>query len=149
MFERKPPFNPSEVVAEIAQLTKEYRCSSIVGDNYGANWTSEAFTKAGVTYVKSELDRSKVYTDCLPLFTAGRVRLLDHAKTVSEFAALERRSFSTGRERIDPGPGHDDCANSAAIALSFAARGSVINAELLAKVMCDRPPLLKPGQKFG
>jgi hypothetical protein len=33
--------------------------------------------------------------------------------------ALERRTFSTGRERIDPGPGHDDLCNSAAIALSL------------------------------
>jgi hypothetical protein len=36
------------------------------------------------------------------------------------FAALERRTFSTGRERVDPGPGHDDLCNSAAIALSLA-----------------------------
>jgi hypothetical protein len=52
---------------------------------------------------------------------------------VSQFAALERRTFSTGRERVDPGPGHDDLCNSAAIALSFAdnKRGSlVITAEI-------------------
>jgi hypothetical protein len=33
---------------------------------------------------------------------------------------LERRTFSTGRERVDPGPGHDDLCNSVAIALSLA-----------------------------
>ena len=33
---------------------------------------------------------------------------------------MERRTFSTVRERVDPGPGHDDLCNSAAIALSLA-----------------------------
>jgi hypothetical protein len=56
----------------------------------------------------------------LPIFTSGRARLLDNQKMVSQFAALERRTFSTGRERVDPGPGHDDLCNSAAIALSLA-----------------------------
>jgi hypothetical protein len=43
-----------------------------------------------------------------------------YQKMVSQFAALERRTFSTGRERIDPGPGHDDLCDSAAIAHSVA-----------------------------
>ncbi len=57
--------------------------------------------------------------DTLPLFTSGRARLLDSPRLISQFAALERRTFSTGRERIDPGPGHDDLCNSAAIAMSL------------------------------
>jgi hypothetical protein len=56
----------------------------------------------------------------LPISTSGRARLLDNQKMVSQLAALERRTFSTGRERVDPGPGHDDLCNSAAIALSLA-----------------------------
>jgi hypothetical protein len=123
-FERRAPFNPSEVVSEIVRLMKEYRCHKVVGDNYGAAWTVEAFAKAGAQYEKSDRDRSAVYMDTLPLFTSGRARLLDHPKLVSQFAALERRTFSTGRERIDPGPGHDDLCNSAAIALSLAGAAS-------------------------
>jgi hypothetical protein len=118
-FERKAPFNPSQVVDEIVDLMREYRCHEITGDNYGAAWTVEAFSKAGARYVKSDRDRSAVYMDCLPLFTSGRARLLDNPKLLSQFASLERRTFSTGRERIDPGPGHDDLCNSAAIALSL------------------------------
>jgi hypothetical protein len=30
-----------------------------------------------------------------------------------------RRTFSTGRSRVDPGPGHDDLCNSAAISMSL------------------------------
>ena len=99
----------------------QYKVAKVAGDNYAAEWTADAFAKAGVRYEKSERDRSGVYADTLPLFTSGRVRLLDNPRMVSQFSALERRTFATGRERIDPGPGHDDLANSAALSLSLAA----------------------------
>jgi hypothetical protein len=118
-FERKAPFNPSEVVDEVVRLMRDYRCAEITGDHYGANWTVEAFAKAGAKYIQSDRDRSSVYMDTLPIFTSGRARLLDNPKMISQFASLERRTFSTGRERIDPGPGHDDLANSCAIAMSL------------------------------
>ncbi len=118
-YERKPPFNPSEVVAEIVALMREYRCAQITGDKYAAGWVVEAFQKAGARYIQSDRDRSAIYMDTLPLFTSGRARLLDSPRLISQFAALERRTFSTGRERIDPGPGHDDLCNSAAIAMSL------------------------------
>jgi hypothetical protein len=54
----------------------------------------------------------------LPLFTSGRARLLDHAKAVNQFAALERRTMPGGRDRIDhPQRGADDVANAVAGAL--------------------------------
>jgi hypothetical protein len=120
LYERRSPFNPGEVVAEIVALMRQYRCTKIVGDKYGAQWTVEAFARAGARYEPSELDRSAIYMNTLPIFTSGRARLLDNQKMVSQFAALERRTVSTGRERVDPGPGHDDLCNSVAIALSLA-----------------------------
>lgn len=121
-YERKPPFNPSEVVGEVAALLKSYRLTQVVGDAYGAEWVVEAFAKVGIKYEKSERDRSAIYLDTLPLFTAGRARLIDNARLVSQFAALERRTFSTGRDRVDHGPsGRDDVCNSAAGALVLAA----------------------------
>jgi hypothetical protein len=80
---------------------------------------SEAFAKTGIKYLQSERDRSAFYMDALPLFASGRVRLLDDKKLVSQFSSLERRVLSTGRERVEPGPGHDDLANSCAIALTL------------------------------
>ena len=115
---------------------RQYRCHQITGDAYGAEWTVGAFASAGAKYLKSERDRSAAYMDTLPLFTSGRARLLDNAKLISQFAALERRTFSTGRERIDPGPGHDDLANSAALAMSLVAatkKPMKISPELLAR----------------
>jgi len=122
LFERKAPFNPSEVTGEIAALLKSYRCTKVVGDKYAARWVVEAFAKTGIRYAQSEADRSAIYLDCLPLFTSGRARLIDNARLVAQFAALERRTFSTGKDRVDHGrAGHDDACNSAAGALVLAA----------------------------
>jgi hypothetical protein len=124
LYERRSPFNPSEVVAEIKRLLTEYRLRVIEGDRYAAAWVIEAFAKEGVKYIQSERDRSEVYGDVLPLFTSGCARLLDNPKCAAQFAALERRTFPTGKDRInhpEKGGHHDDLANSAAIALTLAA----------------------------
>ena len=125
LFERRPPMNPYEVTEEIAVLLKSYRCTKVVGDSYGAKWVSDAFGKAGIAYRKSEMDRSAIYLNAPPLFTSGRVRLLDNPRLIAQFAALERRTFSTGRDRVDHGrTGRDDAANSAAGALVLAAQAA-------------------------
>jgi len=123
IYERKPPFNPSETTEEIAALLKTYGLSQITGDRYAAQWVVEAFHKVGIKYLQSERDRSQIYLDTLPLFTAGRARLIDSPRLVSQFSALERRTFSTGRDRVDHGrTGHDDLCNAAAGALVLASR---------------------------
>jgi hypothetical protein len=53
---------------------------------------------------------------------------------VSQFAALERRTFSTGRERVDPGPWHDDLCNSAAIAVSVHERDALIIGKMVRNI---------------
>jgi hypothetical protein len=129
LFERKAPFNPSEVTEEIAALLKSYRCTEVTGDKYAAQWVVEAFSKVGIRYIQSEADRSAIYLDALPLFTSGRARLIDNARLVAQFAALERRTFSTGRDRVDHGKTErDDACNSAAGALVLASsrRGPMI-----------------------
>jgi hypothetical protein len=122
LFEARAPFNPSAVVADVAALVRSYRLATVAGDHYSAGWVVEAFRNVGITYVHSARDRSAIYLDALPLFTAGRVQLLDHARLAGQFAALVRRTGS-GRDRVDHPPGgHDDLANSASGALVLAAR---------------------------
>jgi hypothetical protein len=83
----------------------------------------EAFARVGITYRHSNADRSAIYLDCLPLFTSGRVRLIDSPRLISQFAGLERRNFPTGRDRVDHGrSGRDDACNACAGALVLAAR---------------------------
>ncbi|MBN9488265.1 MAG: hypothetical protein J0H44_13600 [Alphaproteobacteria bacterium] len=122
LYERRPPFNPSEVVAEVAALLKQYGLTECTGDNFGAEWVVEAFAKEGVTYTRADRDRSKYYLDTLPLFTAGRVHLLDNRRLIHQYTNLERRSTRLGRDSITHPPGmHDDLANAASIALVNAA----------------------------
>lgn len=130
LYERRPPFNPSDVVADVAALLRSYGCSTVVGDRYAAEWVVEAFAKEGIRYEASERDRSAIYLDALPLFTSGRARLLDSPRLAHQFASLERRTSRAGRDRVDHPPGGaDDLANAAAGALVLAgsdARPSLI-----------------------
>lgn len=122
LYERRPPFDPMAVVAEVAVLLKTYGLTEVTGDNYGAEWVVEAFAKEGVRYVRADRDRSKIYLDVLPLFTAGRVHLLDNKRLVHQLVSLERRTSRSGRDAIGhPAGGHDDLANACAGALVTAA----------------------------
>jgi hypothetical protein len=52
------------------------------------------------------------------LFTSGKVKLLDNKRLVNQFASLERRTSSIGKDKVDHGPGgSDDVCNTAAGAL--------------------------------
>src|SRR5215468_7632810 len=106
----------------VSEALKTYRCRSTFGDRYGAEWVVQAFRKCGINYRPSERDRSSIYLDALPLFTTGRARLLDNKRLVQQFASLERRTSSVGKDRVDHGPaGADDACNSAAGAMVLAA----------------------------
>jgi hypothetical protein len=118
LVEIKAPFNPTSATQQIAETLKSYGLTSTTGDKYAAQWVVDAFAKNGVLYRHSERDRSAIYLDILPLFTSGRVRLIDNKRLVSQFASLERRTSAAGRDRVDHGPGgNDDVCNSAAGAL--------------------------------
>jgi hypothetical protein len=119
LVEIKPPFNPTSATAQMAETLKAYKLTKTIGDRYAAAWVVDAFAKVGIRYEHSERDRSAAYLEALPLFTSGRVRLLDRPKLVAQFAALERRTSPIGKDRVDHGPGgHDDLCNAVALALS-------------------------------
>lgn len=63
----------------------------------------------------------KPYLELHPLIATGRAVLLDHPTMLAEFRQLERCTSRLGRDTIDqPARGHDDHANSAALALVLA-----------------------------
>jgi hypothetical protein len=120
LYERRAPFDPVQVVAELAELLRSYGVTEVTGDKYAANWCSLAFEKAGITYIDSERDRSKIYLDALPVFASGRARLLDNQRLVSQLCGLERRATRTGRDLVNhPSGGSDDLANACCIALTL------------------------------
>jgi hypothetical protein len=118
VIEIKAPYSTDDATRRICETLKSYGITSVTADRYGANWTVEAFQRYGIRLEHSERDRSKIYQDTLPLFTSGRVRLLDNSRLVNQFCGLERQTFALGRERIDHGPGGmDDLCNAAALSL--------------------------------
>jgi hypothetical protein len=127
IVEIKPPFNSTSAVERIAAALKEYGLHRTIGDRYAAGWVVDAFAKCGIKYEHSERDRSLIYLDVLPLFTSGRVRLLDSQKLITQFASLERKTSSLGKDRVDHGVnGHDDVCNAAALALISKRKGPMV-----------------------
>ena len=123
LIEQVPPFNPSETMSRVCATLREYGLKECRGDRYSASWAVEAARANGVAYRHHDKDRSAIYADVLPLFTSGKVRLLDHAKLCAQFAALERTA-GVNRDRVDHPRGqgyHDDVCNSAAGALTLCA----------------------------
>jgi hypothetical protein len=125
---RRPPFNPSEVVGEFAGVIKSFGLSDVTGDRYSGEWCSSAFEKAGISYRNSDLSKSEIYGEFLPLVMQGRVELLDHKQQIAELRALERRT-GRGRDAVDHPQGcHDDAANVGALGAVLAARDELVGA---------------------
>ncbi|MGO9038186.1 MAG: hypothetical protein ACLQKH_09390 [Steroidobacteraceae bacterium] len=117
-----PPFDPESVVSGMAETLKSYGVREVHGDQYAGEWVSSMFQKYGVTYKPSELSRSEIYLECLPMFSQGRVELLDLPVLRTQLLLLERRTRAGGRDSVDhPRGAHDDHANAAAGALRLAA----------------------------
>ncbi len=123
LTEVKPPFNPAETTASMAAVLRQYGLRECRGDRYSAMWVVEAFRANKISYVHSDLDRSAIYQDALPLFTSGKVRLLDNDRLVAQFAALERKTSARGDRINHPARGghHDDLSNAASGAPTLAA----------------------------
>ena len=103
-------FSPDDTVKKFAEVLKQYRCTSVQGDRYAAQWPVLAFEKQGITYRPADLNRSQLYAAFEPLLNSGQVELLDHSKLFEQLIGLMRKG-----EKIDHQSGeHDDWANAAA-----------------------------------
>ena len=112
--ERRPPFSPEAVVEEFSGVLHSYGLGQVVGDRYGGEWPAEQFKKRGVWYRPSELPKSQIYLECLPLLNGARVDLLDDDRMVNQICSLERRTARGGKDSVDHPPhAHDDLANAA------------------------------------
>jgi len=118
-----PPFNPQDCVKEFANVIKSYGLSSCVGDRYSGEWCTSSFRDEGITYKNSELSKSDIYLEFLPLVMQGQVELLDHRRQTVELRQLERRT-GKGKDIVDHPKGlHDDLANAVAGACVMVSRG--------------------------
>lgn len=114
----KPPFSPSAVVAEAADLARSYGVREVQIDRFAPGLVQELFRESGARAKVSERDTSATFVELLSLVNSERVKLLDHPALLSELRRLERRSRGGGRDRVGHPPGgHDDVAAAAAGAL--------------------------------
>jgi hypothetical protein len=113
--EIKPPFAPTAVVAELANVLKTYNVSTVESDRYAGAWPVEAFGQHGIRCIQSAKAKSDLYVDLLALLNSRRVHLLDNPKLINQLVGLERRTARSGKDSIDHAPGgHDDIANAVA-----------------------------------
>jgi len=109
------PFNPSGVIAECAEVLKDYGVYRVTGDRYAGEFSREPFRAAGIAYDLAAKDRSGLYLGLLAVMNSHRIELPEDKVLVRELRGLERRRGSSGRDRVDHAPGaHDDSANSVA-----------------------------------
>ena len=138
------PHEPAAVVEGFAKMLKERGLHRVTGDRYGANWVADSFSKCGIRYDSSELDKSAIYCEVLPLFAERRVELISDKRLITELRLLERRPRAGGRgDSVDHPPrGHDDAANACCGALWMAARKRAlkISDEMLRRASMPRRP---------
>jgi hypothetical protein len=120
--EREAPFSPQSATQEFSAMLKRFGLSSVVGDRYSGQWIAQEFARYGIQYVPSERNRSQIYLEALPLFSAQRCELLDLPRLKNQLVNLERRTARGGQDSVDHGVGqHDDVSNAVCGALVLAA----------------------------
>ncbi len=115
---------PDEVVERYCEVLKSYGLASVTGDRYAAEWVCTAFAKHGISYTSVPKDKSGIYVESLPLFTAKNVELLDIQLLETELRLLERRPRAGGKGDIvdHPPRATDDAANATCGSLWLAAQ---------------------------
>jgi hypothetical protein len=113
-----PPFNPSGVIAEAAEVFRGYGIHTVEGDKYAPGFVAEGFAAADITYKPAPQTTSEMYLEAVGRVNSRAVVLLDDAALLRELRGLERRRGQAGRDRVDHRPGqHDDRAVAAMGAL--------------------------------
>lgn len=118
-----PPFTPSTVIQECADVLRKFRLTETSGDRHAENFIVDGFQKCGITFRRSELTTIQTYLEFLPMVNSNIVLLLDQSILLKELRGLQRSRGTGGRDRVDHRPGqHDDMAAACAGALVKSAR---------------------------
>ena len=87
----------------------------------------------GIDYRTSEMDRSDLYLELLPVVNASTIELPDNEKLLRELLGLERRRGTAERDRVDHRPGQrDDRVNAVVGVASLLGRPRVSPLESIA-----------------
>src|SRR5262249_37812454 len=125
--ERKPPFVPSQVIAEFAELLRAYRVTEVRGDNAGSGFHAGEWDRHQMPFRKYENTTSENYLTALPVLLARRGRLLDNKTLRNQLTSLERTISASDKETVTHpkhGNAHDDVATAVCGAIVWALKAA-------------------------
>lgn len=123
LLEIRPPFSTTDAAKQVADFLKGYGLTSVKGDAYAGMWPADALASHGIGYVQSDHPKSDIYRENVPLFSGGRVKILDIPRQTTQLRNLERRVRAGGKDSFDhPGGANDDNANALCGSLLAAGR---------------------------
>jgi hypothetical protein len=120
----RPPFSPTQVIADKCELLRRYRIAKVTGDGWAPGLVEDAYRAHGIRYIRTADSKSDIYMALMGLLSSRRVVMLDHDQQRAELLGLERRAGFGGNERIDHpaiANAHDDAINALAGAAVIAA----------------------------
>ena len=149
--ERKPPFVPSQVIAEFTELLQRYRITEVRGDNAGSGFHAGEWDRHQMPFRKFERTTSENYLTALPVLLARRVRLLDNKTLRSQLTSLERTISASDKETVSHprhGNAHDDVATAVCGAIvwaSQAAKLAAFESKIVLPLAAGEPRAAVPG----
>jgi hypothetical protein len=109
-----PPFNPRAAINQFCDVLEQYGINRVYGDAFAGQTFRLDFQARGVTYEMRGTSASDLYEKFEPILNAGEIELLDNPSLIEELVSLIWKGNKITHE---PG-GHDDHANSVALAVS-------------------------------
>jgi len=117
---RKTPVKSSEVAEYIRNVCLQYGISRVHADQFAFQPLREIFEQYGITLMETTFTnkfKKQIYFNLKKLIHNQQLDLLHHEQLLKEIKQLQVEQTSTGTVRIGHPPGgHDDCADSTAIA---------------------------------
>ena len=123
LLEFQPPFEPSSVIDDIAEVSRQYRIRKIFLDRHAVAWIGNDFKAYGIEVEISDKTKSQIYELFGVSMNKNSVELLDISRLKDQIINLQKYLKPGGLVKIDHLSGqHDDCINAVA--------GAIVQAEL-------------------
>lgn len=124
---KKDPVKAHTVAQYIKNILKNFPVDHVAADQYAFQPLKEIFDQYGVElkeYTFTPTFKKKIYFNLKKLVHSQQIDLLDHEEQLKEIKALVVEQSATGTIRIGHPPGgHDDYADSTAVATFLATEG--------------------------
>lgn len=113
LAEFMPPFDPAEVLRQIAATCQLFHIRKIVQDRHALGWIAADLKPFNIEVEVSNLTKTQIYESFGVLMSKRRTELLDDPKLIAQMKNLMKSLKSGGSVSIDclGGRGHDDVIN--------------------------------------